>query len=47
MDPLHYTMTKVLVFTATIGYRHESIVDAIELLESRQSDLGIKFDVTE
>jgi hypothetical protein len=39
--------SKVLVFTATEGYRHDSIEDAIALLKSRQSDLGIEFDFTE
>jgi hypothetical protein len=40
-------MPKVLVFTATIGYRHESIEDAIALLKTRKADLGIEFDFTE
>jgi hypothetical protein len=39
--------SKVLVFTATEGYRHDSIEDAIALLKSRQSDLGIEFHYTE
>lgn len=39
--------SKVLVFTATEGYRHDSIEDAIALLKSRQSGLRIEFDFTE
>jgi len=39
--------SRVLVFTATEGYRHDSIEDAIALLKSRQSDLGIEFHFTE
>ena len=39
--------SKVLVFTATEGYRHDSIEDASALLRSRQSDLGIEFQFTE
>jgi len=39
--------SKVLVFTATEGYRHDSIDDAIALLKSKQSDLGIEFHFTE
>jgi len=39
--------SKVLVFTATEGYRHDSIEDAIVLLRSRQAGLRIEFDFTE
>jgi len=39
--------SKVLVFTATEGYRHDSIEDAIVLLKSRQAGLRIEFDFTE
>ena len=35
------------MFTATEGYRHDSIEDAITLLKSKQSDLGIEFHFTE
>ena len=39
--------SKVLVFTATEGYRHDSIEDAIALLVSRQAGLRIDFEFTE
>jgi len=39
--------SKVLVFTATEGYRHDSIEDAIALLKSRQAGLRIEFAFTE
>lgn len=38
---------KVLVFTATAGYRHESIPDAIKALEAASSSAGVGFDFTE
>lgn len=38
---------KVLVFTKTVGFRHDSIPTAIEVLKSRAGDAGVEFSFTE
>ncbi|KAI9634093.1 putative glycosyl-hydrolase [Dioszegia hungarica] len=38
---------RVLVYTATRGYRHDSIPTAIEVLGSRAADAGVQFSFTE
>ncbi len=40
-------MTRVLVFTRTTGYRHESIEAGVRAVRSLASDDGIEVDHTE
>lgn len=40
-------LPKVLIFSRTLGYRHESIPDAISSLKSHGSAANIEFDATE
>jgi len=38
---------RVLVFTRTLGYRHDSIPTAIEVLRAQAGTYGVSFDFTE
>lgn len=38
---------RVLVYTATRGFRHDSIPTAIEVLKSRATDVGVDFSFSE
>lgn len=40
-------LPKVLIFSRTLGFRHESIPTAISALESHGPDANIQFDATE
>jgi hypothetical protein len=38
---------RILVYTATNGYRHESIPTAVEALKNKETEIDVRFDATE
>lgn len=38
---------RVLIYTATRGYRHDSIPASIEALQARASKINVEYDATE
>ena len=41
------TTARVLIYTATRGYRHDSIPASIEALKARASKINVEYDATE
>lgn len=40
-------MPRVLVYTRTLGYRHDSIPTAIDMLKTQSGTYGVNFEFTE
>lgn len=38
---------RILAYSATAGYRHESIESSIETLKAKASSINVEFDFTE
>lgn len=45
--PLALAAPRVLVYTRTLGFRHDSIPTAIETLRGRAGAQGVEFEFTE
>ena len=47
LPPLATMPARILAYSATAGYRHESIESSIEALKAKASSINVEFDFTE